>query len=230
MELLADLRDLVLPVDCVGCGAPGRSICPACRRLLLPGPGRRDPDPRPPGLPPVHVAGPYADVLRAAILAHKERGARALGAPLGDALAAAVASAVPQGPVLLVPVPTTRAAVAARGDDTVLLLARAAARALRAGGRPARARQVLRTGRRRRDQAGLSAADRAGNVRHAFTAGRAARRLPAHLPVVVVDDVVTTGATALAAVSALRAAGVRVAAVAGCAGTVRLRLPSAVDR
>lgn len=230
MELLADLRDLVLPVDCVGCGAPGRALCRECERGCGRTPGRRDPDPRPAGLPPVHVAGAYDGVLRTAVLEHKEHGERALTAPLGAALAAAVADAVPVGPVVLVPVPTTRSAVSARGDDTVLLLARAAARLLRRRRRSVRVRRALRTGRRRRDQAGLSAADRARNVRHAFAPRRAAGRLPPGAAVVVVDDVVTSGATALAAVTALRTAGVRVVAVAACAGTVRLRGRPAVER
>lgn len=52
------------------------------------------PEPEPPGLPAVHAAAPYADEVRAALLAHKERGVLALTAPLGVALAQAVRAAL----------------------------------------------------------------------------------------------------------------------------------------
>ncbi|MEY7981753.1 ComF family protein, partial [Streptomyces pilosus] len=64
----------------------------AARRPALSGaaPRRVRPAPEPAGLPPVHAAAPYADAVRAALLAHKERGALALTGPLGEALAGSV--------------------------------------------------------------------------------------------------------------------------------------------
>ncbi|MBM7092243.1 ComF family protein, partial [Streptomyces sp. S12] len=76
-----DLTDLVLPPECGGCGRPRAVLCPRCRTALgRTGPRRVMPEPRPPGLPPVHAAARYADEVRAALLAHKERGALALAA------------------------------------------------------------------------------------------------------------------------------------------------------
>ncbi|WP_373559180.1 ComF family protein, partial [Streptomyces sp. SA15] len=86
-----DLTDLVLPAECGGCGRPRTVLCPECRAVLSGAvPRRVRPVPEPPGLPAVHAAARYADEARAALLAHKERGALALSAPLGTALAGAV--------------------------------------------------------------------------------------------------------------------------------------------
>jgi predicted amidophosphoribosyltransferase len=236
--VVAALRDallLVLPRECVGCGAPDVSCCPSCRVALTGAVGPRvlriDP-----GVP-VHAAADYADVVRSAVIAHKERGDRGLTRPLGEALAAAIADAAdasgpgppgaaaagPAGEVVLVPVPSSRRAVAERGDDTVELLARSAAGVLRGRGRRARVVRALRPARRRRDQAGLSAPERAANLSGALRArrGRRGRRdPPRNAQVVVVDDVVTTGATAAEAVRALVAGGVAVRAVCVVAATV----------
>lgn len=83
-----DLTDLVLPAECGGCGMPRTVLCEECRAALTgAAPGRVRPEPEPPGLPVVHAAARYADEVRAVLLAHKERGALGLAAPLGTALA-----------------------------------------------------------------------------------------------------------------------------------------------
>lgn len=93
-RLWQDLADLVLPADCAGCGEPRTELCGRCRAALH---GRRArrvrPDPAPGGLPVVHAAAPYQDAVRAVLLAHKERGALGLAAPLGTALAGVVRAA-----------------------------------------------------------------------------------------------------------------------------------------
>lgn len=206
--MLADLLDLVLPRLCAGCGAPGRTLCADCVDLLAcPRPHR--PDPCPPGLPPLVAAAAYAGAVRAALLAHKEDGRLGLARPLGRALAGAVA----ERDVVLVPVPSSRAAVRARGQDHARRLAAAAARA---GG--LRSSALLVPARRVADQSGLDAAHRRANLDHAL---RARRRLDG-LRVVVVDDVVTTGATLAEAARALRAAGADVRGCAVVAATARL--------
>jgi predicted amidophosphoribosyltransferase len=90
-----DLTDLVLPAECGGCGKPRTALCPECRAALYgAAPSRVRPVPEPPGLPVVHAAARYADSVRAVLLAHKERGALGLAAPLGTALAGAVRASV----------------------------------------------------------------------------------------------------------------------------------------
>jgi predicted amidophosphoribosyltransferase len=223
------LFDLLLPTRCAGCGEGRAQLCARCRAALAgAAPGAADPRPRPAGLPPVHAAVPYAGPVRGLLIAHKERGALGLAGPLGGALAAAVRTAVGTpppgaGPVLLVPVPSARAAVRARGHDPTLRLARAAARALRRGGLPARALPVLRQVRRVRDQAGLGAAERRRNLHGALglAPGRAGRL--AGRPVVLVDDLLTTGASLADAARALREAGCPARAAATVAATARRR-------
>ncbi|PWI45243.1 phosphoribosyltransferase family protein [Streptomyces sp. ICBB 8177] len=230
-----ELADLVLPVDCAGCGrAGGGTLCEGCDgRLTGAGAARRvRPDPEPPGLPEVYAAGAYEDTVRSALLAHKERGALRLAGPLGDALARAVRAACGAGaavgggagagspvgagppgppgtdaPLLLVPVPSSRRAVAARGHDPARRIALRAARALRGGGVPARVLAVLRQRRPVADQTGLSAAGRMANLTGALGTVAGGERLLAHGPVVVVDDLMTTGASLAEASRAVRAAG-----------------------
>lgn len=176
----------------------------------------------PAGLPPVAAAGLYSDELRRLLLAAKERNALGLLPLLGDRLAAAVAWTILEGewgggPVVLVPVPSAPSVVAERGVDLTSAFARAAAARLRSAGLDARAARRLRQARRPRDQSGLSRSDRLHNLAGAF---RFAGRAPAG-NVLVVDDIVTTGATLAEAVRACAAAGVEPIGAATVAATLR---------
>lgn len=198
------LLDLVLPRRCVGCGAAGAGLCARC----VPG------DPPvwvPHDVVPVRAAGPYAGAVRAALLAYKERGRRDLGGPLGDLLARAVRAVPPVPGLVLVPMPSTRSAAAARGGDHLVRLTRRAARS--SGLRVATG--ALGFTRAVADSSGLGVADRRRNLAGALT-GRAP---PADAIALLVDDVVTTGATLAEAHRALRAAGWPVAGAAVLAAT-----------
>ncbi len=206
-------------------------LCPPCRAALGGAePFRVRPVPEPPGLPAVHAAARYADEVRATLLAHKERGALALARPLGAALAGAVRAGVGVGEVgwgegegprtpgdlLLVPVPSTRATVRARGHDPARRIALAAAGELRRVGVPARVAAVLRQRRAVADQSGLGSRQRLDNLVGALTVVPGGARVLCGGPVVLVDDVVTTGASLAEAARAVRA--VRVAEAAQRAG------------
>ncbi|MGW2492300.1 ComF family protein [Streptomyces sp. NPDC001606] len=207
-----DLTDLVLPTDCAGCGAPRTVLCARCRTALHGSvPRRVRPQPEPAGLPVVHAAAPYATDVRAALLAHKERGALALAGALGTALAGAVRAGLGGGipdarPVLLVPVPSAPRAVRARGHDPVRRVALAAAGELRRGGTPARVAGVLRQRRAVADQAELDARRRLENLAGALEVTAGGARLLAAGRVVLVDDLITTGATLGEAARAVREA------------------------
>ncbi|PNE42575.1 ComF family protein [Streptomyces noursei] len=118
------------------------------------------------------------------------------------------------GPLLLVPVPSARKAVAGRGHDPVRRIALAASAELRRVGVGARVLAVLRQRRAMIDQSGLDARQRLANVAGALEVPGAAGRLLAGVPVVLVDDLVTTGATLAEAARAVRAVGGRVTGAA----------------
>jgi predicted amidophosphoribosyltransferase len=189
------------------------------------------------------AAARYGGPVRSLLLAYKERGRVDLARPLGAALARVIVRAAaadgwpgPGGagvpgsttgsrPALaLVPVPSTSTARRRRGFDHVALLCSAAAAVLRRRGHRVRVAPMLRPVRRLADQSGLGAAARAANLAGAFVLAHPhlpARLLgaPGGVRVVVVDDVLTTGATVGEAVRALRAGSVRPAAAAVVAAT-----------
>ncbi|BBY98433.1 hypothetical protein MFAL_19000 [Mycolicibacterium fallax] len=209
--MLGALLDLVLPVECGGCGTPGQRWCPVCATALrvhadeplLVSP-RLDP-----GVP-VFALGRHAGPRRSAIVALKEHGRRDLRGPLAVALATGLHRLLCWGivetPLTVVPAPTRRWAARRRGGDPVTLLARTATAA--APGITVAA--ALRTAAGVRDSVGLGVDARQRNL-----AGRV-RLTGCPLPggeVLLVDDIVTTGATAAESVRVLRSAGVPVVAV-----------------
>jgi predicted amidophosphoribosyltransferase len=225
--LLADLADLVLPVECAGCRLAARPLrlgfCVQCVTVLDaldPRPVR--PDPAPPGLPPCVALGPYDGPLREAVLSYKERGRHRLARPLGRLLADVVVRAAGPGPLLLVPVPATGRAVRQRHGDHLRRITGYAADRLRAVGQSAVAVQPLRA-LPRADSAALDRAARAVAAADAFRLRPARipalRRLARGRAVVVLDDVVTTGATLASVTNLLAAAGVPVRTAALLAAT-----------
>jgi predicted amidophosphoribosyltransferase len=225
-ELFESVLDLLVPTVCAGCEAPRTQLCAGCRALLSGTAARRVlPDRPPPGLPEVHAAAAYAGPVRQLILAHKERGALPLAEPLGCALAGAVRSALPgvggEETLLLVPVPSTRASVRARGHDPMRRIGLAASRALRKAGLPARVLPALRLRRAVADQSELRAEERRRNVAGALAVPRRWERELSEGRVVVVDDLITTGATLSEASRALSAAGGDVLAAAVVAAVHR---------
>jgi predicted amidophosphoribosyltransferase len=214
--------DLLLGSRCHGCDRPAWTLCAGCRADLgerVPVPTR--PDPCPPGFPATWTGGPYDRLAQRLVSAHKERSALGLSAVLGEVLALAVLGLLDETagrgvPVRLVPVPSARRAVRGRGFDAGLALARATAARLPG----ARADALLEPARRVADQSGLGAAERHANLAGAYRRRpRAGRRGGA--PVVVVDDVVTSGASLTEAVRALEAGGAAVLGAATFAATRR---------
>ncbi len=210
--MLSDVADLVLSRACQSCGRLGPVLCPACWDGLVD--VHEHPTPAFDLGVPVVVAAHYELVVQALVVQHKERGLLALSRPLGALLALAVAALTSGRPAHAVPIPPHARSLGRRGVDSLDLLGRQAERALAGRGiRLARHRVLLRE----RDggrQVGRGARSRAAAVRGTMTV-----RAVAPSPVIVIDDVVTSGATVAEAIRALRAGGVQVLGVAAVAGT-----------
>ncbi|MDT5016292.1 MAG: hypothetical protein QOD39_2452 [Mycobacterium sp.] len=203
------MLDLVLPLQCGGCGAPSTRWCAACADDLAVRPDQPHLiSPRlDPGVP-VFSLGRYAGARREAIVAVKEHGRADLITPLAVALRAGLARLLSWGvidtPVTVVAAPTRRWAARRRGGDPVTRMATAAT----AGHRSIGVVQALRMRPFVVDSVGLSSADRQRNI-----AGRVKAVRPVAGEVVVVDDIITTGATARESVRVLHTAGACVVAV-----------------
>lgn len=237
MSLRDAYADLVLGATCLGCGAAGRMLCARCAAALPVAAYDTRPVPCPPGLARTAATAPYDGLVKAMVIGLKERQLLGLARPLGDLLALAVARLVATvsddvGPttVVLVPVPSRRSSVRARGYDSTRALATRAATALTRAERRVLVAPLLRTRAGLQDQAGLDARGRAANLAGALTCPsgplrRLARRHPSAV-VVLCDDVVTTGATAREAQRALADVGLPIAGIAAVAATVRTSLPA----
>ncbi|WHU49884.1 ComF family protein [Gordonia sp. L191] len=209
--------DLVLPRTCGGCGRPGRDWCPDCAAKVADAPLELHPRVAI-GLP-VWSVGRYRGPLRASIIAMKEHGRRDLVTPLGRALADTVITLARWGELPdaarlhLIPAPTRPLAARRRGGDPVTAVAGVAAAHL---GPRTRVRPLLTTAMTTRDSSGLDARERRANLR-----GSIRLRADAHCPAgaaILVDDVLTTGATAAESVRVCRTHGIGIGAVVVLAG------------
>lgn len=202
---LERLLDLVAPRRCLGCDvvgdAPWCSACGEPRPLAA--------DERLNGVPLIAL-GAYEGPLARAIKRLKYERRSALAGPLARELARVLLHTRPAAHTVFVPVPLHPRRLAERGFNQSALLARALAR--RAGGdfRPCLLARVRETDQ----QAELDYAERQRNVACAF---RVRGRPPAR--VMVVDDVVTTGATVDACVQVLHSLHVEVVAILALART-----------
>ena len=203
---LLDAWAVVSPVTCAGCGADDRALCPECQSHFV-------------ARPRVHTIGAtggfclavtsaleYDGAVRRAVLALKEQArtdvARALGVPLRDAILAAV-----DGSLEIVTVPPSRASFRSRGFDPVALLLK--------GARMPRAARILHQVRSTAAQKSLDRDGRVSNLSYSLRARHplGGRRF------LLVDDVVTTGATLMEAARAICDASGEVVAAATLAHT-----------
>ncbi|SRR5690606_36713662 len=205
--LADELAAFVLSGFCAGCDLPATLLCSQCCDALVAAPVRRE---TALGMPVV-AALAYEGVPARCIRRLKEEGETMLSRPLGSALRTAFDAVVEGGPrPLLVPIPTGRAAFRRRGYRVPEILTRGA-------GLPAS--RLLLPARSTADQRGLDIAERSRNVARSMRA----RHARGGREVVLVDDVITTGATLDEGARALKDAGFQVRAAVALAATPRHR-------
>ena len=208
------LLDLAFPARCPGCGAEGLPICAAClpgldaRLELAAGVPIGLPSDVPPPLLQLEWCASFTGVVRTALHELKYAGEKRLAVPLGEAIARRWRR-VGAGGDVLVPVPVHHERARRRGYDQAELIARAAALALDLPCAP-----ILERARNTIAQFDLDRSERATNVAGAFRLKARPRsrdglddRPLAGRWVVLIDDVVTTGATHAACAEPLLDAG-----------------------
>ncbi len=219
------MLDLLLPRSCLVCGRAGAQLCAACRAGLprlepplcelcgaptaWPVERCRECSGRRLGFARARAAVVYDVAVQRLVAGWKERGLRLVA----EAAAELVAERVPpSGAAIVTFVPSDRGRLAARGHHPAARLALALARRYGLPCEP-----LLERPRGSQRQRGLSLAERRRNVSGAFAATQ-----PVPGPVLLVDDVYTSGATVSAAAFALRAAGAERVDVVTFARTIRL--------
>lgn len=225
-------RDLVFPRGCAGCDRPDAALCPQCsalftqcRRRELIG-DRRAGGASGAGGIPVWSAAVYQGAARHAILEWKDHDDVELDAMFADIMdvltvRAAVADRCPADqPLLVVPAPSSLQSMRRRGRRHIVPLARAVTRSLHAQGIRAEVSSLLASnasgGRSVQQTSSAQRAQRIGG--RIVIRGRALHR---DAPVVLVDDIITTGATLRQCVKALELGGANVVGALTLASAVK---------
>lgn len=220
---LGEIQDLLLPRGCAGCDRPDYALCPRCAAEFHQYVTWRE------SVSGVvcHACASYRGVARRAVLSWKDHDDLELDAVFAQAMAQLIpacgiadrlrrvdAFAASTGPVLVVPAPSSFASVSRRGRKQVTPLVKAVVDGLAACDIEARAAEALRMrGVRSKAVQTSSGADRAGRLAGHISVARPSSIAGAR--VVLVDDIITTGATIrLCAQAVERASGTVAAAVA----------------
>ena len=200
---LEDILDTFAPTSCVGCKSPGSSLCQKCEGTiaLVPYPVSRE------GFHGFSITR-FEGVAASVVIAFKDQGRTALKAWMASQMAKAL---TPMERATLVCLPTSKAAYVRRGYRANDVLTREIARQTGFHFEPG----VLEVFRTLKDQRDLSASQRAKNLHLSMRAAKSPRQ------VILVDDVITTGASLLEARRAILEAGGSVVGFVVFAETLR---------
>jgi predicted amidophosphoribosyltransferase len=208
MQTFTELSHLVFPTRCYGCNSLGISICTDCRREWIPHYYKTHIN-----LLSVHSAIRYTPTASKIILAAKENGLQGADDLLIAAIVHVLSKArLDRGYFTLVPVPSSKRSQRRRGRSFVVDLTKAISKQTGIA-----VNDCLQVSRRVSDQSGLTRIQRSSNMHGAFSVKPGATLRG---DAIVIDDVVTTGATLREAARALNSQGFHafgsVSAVTAC--------------
>jgi predicted amidophosphoribosyltransferase len=225
-KFVTEISDLVLARECIGCKSLGTLVCAHClatvqnRAHILR--DLRFDDLAEDLRIPLAIAHRYAPPVDAMIYRYKDNAIPELARLLANLLSGAIAQIPPVNPQcdpefdqlpILIPIPSRKSSIRLRGFDPMSLIADQLAHY----GYPIAPWLVDQRGAGRSKT--LGSADRMHAAHDAFRVGRIPDRYAFNpVPVIVIDDVTTSGATFNAAVSQLLLAGVHVIGCAAVAG------------
>lgn len=205
MKIFIAVNELLFPQRCISCKTLGRALCPSCLpewkfenrfQILRDNQGNRL---------PVFSSADYSDVTRSIILAAKESSIKDADRLVTQALNFSLAKFLQCNFAnLLVPIPSRAQATRTRGRDFLAEITQGVAKEFNID-----SAALLRHRRKVRDQSGLSLGARRNNLAGAFVLD-SGRGQPLGAELLLIDDLVTTGATLLEAARALRYAGFEV--------------------
>ena len=205
MKILSSVNELLFPQRCISCKTLGYALCKACLlewkfekrfQTLKDQDGNRL---------PVFSSANYSDVSRSIILSSKESSIKDADKLITQALNFSLTNFLQINfATHLVPIPSRAQATRSRGRDFLAEITQGVAREFNLD-----SAALLRHNRKIRDQSGLSLGARRNNLAGAFVLD-SRREWPIRAELLLIDDLVTTGATLLEAARALRYAGFQV--------------------
>ncbi|MFM8447603.1 MAG: ComF family protein [Candidatus Nanopelagicaceae bacterium] len=195
--MLAPLKELLFPVHCFGCRAIGIEVCSKCRKFWNPHFYVQTIEEL-----KIYSAIRYSPVARSILLGAKENSYAIADELMIDALLNCLHRLPSQvlRKATLIPIPGSKRAIRKRGRDFIFDLTKEVS--LRSGVPMVSGIYIER---RLLDQSGLSAVDRKRNISGAFTFDKTVQKIDGEI--LLVDDLVTTGATLLEAKRALNKSG-----------------------
>lgn len=218
MHIFTELNEILFPSRCISCRALGLSLCTQCRRRWNPHLYRTVISHGALNTLSVTSSVLYSPIAQKVLLAAKESAIKMADELVSEAITHAIRNVLQYQRVeVLIPIPSRKSAARKRGRQFIFEMTQPAAREMELA--IASPISYLRSVR---DQTGLHIAQRWNNLHGAFVVERSEGQGQRAL---LVDDLVTTGATLLEAARAARYAGFTVigAVTAAVAQPVRLR-------
>lgn len=222
-DAVKGLTSLIYPTQCLGCYKGSSSLCDDCALYWTYQPSIVQKIPF-----PMYAIAPYSMEVSRVVLLAKENGNVQAQSMLATAIAQSLASATPQNfkECFLVPIPSKRSSIRRRGEKFLIPILSEVTKIMSSKSETHYSvAEILEIQRSVRDQSGLTSKERVANMKSAYRVKlpvKSEKNFAAN-PVIIVDDVITTGSTMASAYRALKERNLTViAGAAACASSARI--------